>query len=187
MQPLHCTPWCAIYSDLKNIKKCNKIQCKVHSYKVVKNAMQFMDNTKCIAVNCTELCSAVLILHWNVKIDRCTVHFTVHFSAFYSAIWCSFNIALKCELWSVHRVSSHAPNLPSGQCACHDDDLHHQYENDDYGLTAIYDDDGGDNDDGLADQRVMIRIIIMIIIFLMMIISITIHSDDDMMLFTSAS
>ena len=122
VQPLHCTPWCAIYSDLKNIKKCNKIQCKVHSYKVVKNAMQFMDNTKCIAVNCTELCSAVLILHWNVKIDRCTGHFTVHFSAFYSAIWCSFNIALKCELWSVHRVSSHAPNLASGQCGCHDDD-----------------------------------------------------------------
>ena len=32
-----------------------------------------------------------------------------------------------------------------------DDNLHHQYENDDYGLTAMYDDDGGDNDDQIYD------------------------------------
>ena len=47
----------------------------------------------------------------------------------------------------------------------------------------IYD----DNKDSPGDLRVMILIIIIIIIFVMMIISITIHYDDDVMIFTSAS
>ena len=33
-----------------------------------------------------------------------------------------------------------------------DHNHHHQYESDDYGLTAIYDDDGCDSDDHIHDD-----------------------------------